>query len=201
MDDEKRPPDAPELAVAKAPDPFSPDQLRLSQDFAEMADVKQVLAAVPVRKPRRHEFVRVHPSEDFHLETAVLELKDDREMYLVTSAVRQELFGELALVRLMTTVNRQGIVSLWPLRLPDETGRTNPWNLSAFVAAQRAKSTWLRVFSDMNLGAYRIFEATGLLPEPEWPNESFRELLDIAFRGKQIADHDDPILKRLRGES
>ncbi len=53
----------------------------------------------------------------------------------------------------------------------------------------------------MSLGAYRIFEATGELPEPEWPVENMRDLLEIAFKGGRLIDSiDHPVLKRLRGE-
>src|SRR5262249_56358847 len=46
---------------APAPDPFNPTNLRLSQSFVETAGVKKLLTTVPVRKPSRQDFVRVHP--------------------------------------------------------------------------------------------------------------------------------------------
>ena len=135
------------------PDPFDPEALRISQDFAALADVKPILATVPVRKPNRQDFVRVHPSEDYQLTTALLELKEERETYLVAPDLRHELFGELVPVMIFTAINRQGVVFLWRCRLPDETGRTNPWHESALEAAERAKSKWTRVQADMSLGA------------------------------------------------
>jgi hypothetical protein len=192
----------PDLSVLDraAPDPFDPATLRMSQDFAALADVKPILATVPVRKPNRQDFVRVHPSEDYQLTTALLELKEERETYLVAPDLRHELFGELVPVMIFTAINRQGVVFLWRCRLPDETGRTNPWHESALEAAERAKSKWTRVQADMSLGAYRIYEAHGDLPEPEWPQESLRDLLSIAFKGRYIDDLDHAVLKRLRGE-
>ncbi len=188
-------------AVEEAtPDPFDPAALRMSQDFAALANVKPILATVPVRKPNRQDFVRVHPSEDYQLTTALLELKEERETYLVAPDLRHELFGELVPVMIFTAINRQGVVFLWRCRLPDETGRTNPWHESALEAAERAKSKWTRVQADMSLGAYRIYEAHGDLPEPEWPQESLRDLLSIAFKGRYIDDLDHAVLKRLRGE-
>ena len=54
----------------------------------------------------------------------------------------------------------------------------------------------------MPLGAYRIFQATGELPDPEWPEQGMRDLLEIAFKGgKLIESIDHPVLKRLRGEA
>jgi hypothetical protein len=38
----------------------------------------------------------------------------------------------------------------------------------------------------MSLGAYDVLQATGQLPEPEWPNLPFKELLRIAFKDRFI---------------
>ncbi len=194
--------DTPELKVIDqpAPDPFDPEALRLSQDFAALADVKPILAAVPVRKPNKQDYVRIHAAEDYQLTTALLELKDERETYLIAPGLRQELFGELVPVKIFTAINRQGVIFLWPCRLPDETGRSNPWHESALEAAARAKTNWMRIAADMSLGAYRIWEASGELPEPEWPEQSLRDLLAIGFKGRYIDTHDHAVLKRLRGE-
>ena len=194
--------DQPDLHVVDqtAPDPFDPKALRISQDFAALADVKPILATVPVRKPGRQDYIRVHAAEDYLLTTALLELKEERETYLVAPALRHELFGELIPVTIFTAINRQGVVFLWPCRLPDETGRSNPWHESALEAAERAKSKWTRIAADMSLGAYRIWEASDQLPEPEWPEQSLRDLLEIAFKGRYISTIDHAILKRLRGE-
>ena len=130
----------------------------------------------------------------------VLELKDERETYLVAPELRHELFGELVPVTIFTAINRQGVVILWPCRLPDETGRSNSWHESALEAAERAKTNWIRIAADMSLGAYRIWEASGELPDPEWPEQNLRELLKIAFKGRYIDSLDHGVVKRLRGE-
>ena len=185
---------------SEAPDPFDPEALRLSQDFAHLADVRPILATVPVRKPGKQDYVRVNVDPDYQLTTAILQLKDEREDYIVASDVRSELFGELVPVTLFTAINRQGVIFLWPCRIPDETGRSNSWHESALEAVEIARDKWVRVSADMSLGAYRIFVANGPLPEPEWPTESFRELLKIAFKSRYIDSIDHPVVKRLRGE-
>jgi hypothetical protein len=52
----------------------------------------------------------------------------------------------------------------------------------------------------MALGGYDVWEATGQLPEPEWPQTPFPDLLRVAFRDRYIADANHPVLRRLRGE-
>ncbi len=40
---------------------FDPASLRLSQNFHESLGVKKALITVPVRKPGKQDFIRVHP--------------------------------------------------------------------------------------------------------------------------------------------
>jgi hypothetical protein len=63
-----------------------------------------------------------------------------------------------------------------------------------------AMEGWIRLASNLSLGAYEIFEPTGNLPDPEWPDIEFNEILKIAFRDKIIDDTNHPVLKQLRGE-
>src|SRR5262249_47679563 len=78
----------------KAPDPFHPASLRLSGDLSAALGVKKALLTVPVRKPDKSWFVRTHADEAYRLETTVLELKEDRETYLVNRPLWAELAAE-----------------------------------------------------------------------------------------------------------
>lgn len=176
------------------------EKLRLSQNFAETVGVKKKIITVPVRKPDRQWFVRVHPDESMRLETAVLEVKEDRETYLVDPSLWSELPAEIRPEVLFTAINRQGVVFLWLIPLPGEDGRHNPWHRCALEAAQLATKQWVRVSANMSLGAYDVFEATGNLPEPEWPDIGFKELLEIAFRDNFIQSLEHPVIRSLRGE-
>ena len=70
--------------------PFDPAALRLDQSYADTVGVKKLLTTVPVRKPNRQDFVRVHPDPTFRLTpAAIIEVKEDREVYLVTPSMAQ----------------------------------------------------------------------------------------------------------------
>ena len=185
--------------VEKTADPFNPESLRLSQDFAANVGVKKAIISVPVRKPDRQWFIRTHPDSEMCLETAVLELKDERETYLVSPEMRHELPGEVIPKALMTAINRQGVLFLWPIRLPGEDGRHDEWNRSALEAARMAADQWMRVSANMSLGAYDTFIATGDLPEPDWPDLNLHEILKLAFRDRYIDTPEHPVVERLRG--
>jgi hypothetical protein len=181
-------------------DPFDPSSLRLTQNFSTAGAVKKRITVIQVRKPGRQEFIRVHPDPDYCVQTALLEFKDEGEVYLVAPALWPDLPGELIPKVLYLTMNRQGVIRLWPIRLPDEEGKLDDWNHSALEAAEIAKKSWVRVSSNRPAGMYETFESTADLDDPEWPDLSFKEILEIAFRGKYIDDWNHPALRRLRGE-
>ena len=180
---------------------FDPASLRLSQNFHESLGVKKALITVPVRKPGKQDFIRVHPDPAYRLETAVLNLKEERELYLVAPELWSELSAEITPMVLVTAINRQNVTFLWPIRLPGSDGRIDEWNGSALEGARMAETRWVRVMANMNLGAYEVFEATGSIPEPEWPETEFRALLNIAFKGRFITSIDHPVVQRLRGQA
>jgi hypothetical protein len=157
----------------------------------------EILTHVPVRKPSRHEFFRVHP--EFVLDTTVFTDKEERENYLVAPSMRGALVGEARGVLLVPAITRQNALFVWPVSLPSEDGRRNAWTETAQQAMALAKENWVRLMPDMSLGAYRIYLAEGQLSEPFWPDKSFGDLLEIAFRNKVIDDPDHLIVRRLRG--
>ena len=182
------------------PDPFDPENLRLSQDFVSSVGVKKRLVTIRVRKPDRQSFFRVHPGEAYRINTVLMKSNEERELYVVSRDLWSEVPGEVVPKVLFTTITRQGAVLLWPISLPKEDGRHDDWSRSALEAAQLAQSKWIRIASNMDLGAYDVFEATGDIPEPVWPDMEFRELLNIAFKDNRIESLDHPVLRRLRGE-
>lgn len=88
------------------PDPFDPENLRLDQSFVETSGVKKLLTTVPVRKPNNQDFNRVHSNEAYRLTAAIIELKDDREVYLVLPHIAHQLPGECSPVTIYTGINK-----------------------------------------------------------------------------------------------
>src|SRR5262245_44330216 len=99
-------------------------------------------------------------------------------------------------------INRQGVVFLWPVRLPGADGRQLEWHRSAAEAAEMAMKRWVRVKANMNLGAYECFEASANIPEPVWPTGlNCEQIVTVAFKGRLVDDFNHLMLKRLRGET
>jgi hypothetical protein len=182
------------------PDPFDLANLRLDQSFIESAGVKKLLTTVHVGKPGKQDFIRVHPDKSYRDVVALVVLEDDREIYLVTPSIARELEGEYKPFTLYTAVNMQGVVRLWNVRMPDPDGRIDLWQQSSAEGAQRAMTQWVRVKADMNLRAYQI-HVSDSVAEPAWPEQTFQELVRIAFQGRLVDRLDHPVVKRLRGIS
>jgi hypothetical protein len=175
------------------------DALRLSSDAAAFGGTSEILSHVPVRKPNRHEFFRTRPETEFWFDTGVFEDKEEREIFFVTPKMREALVGEIKPVLLVPTITRQGVLILWPLKLPTEGQRHNGWMETARQAAELAKTRWIRLAADMGLGGYRIYQAEGELSEPEWPEKPLTEILQIAFRDRIVDSETHPVVRRLRG--
>jgi hypothetical protein len=187
------------------PNPLSTDDLdlaafRLSQDFASAAGVRKVITTVPCRKPGNQTFVRVRTGDEWRMPAAVLQLKEDGECYLVAPHLLSELSQEVRPKILYTGVTREGNPFLWPINMPGEDGRLDSWSQSAHNAADIAGMAWIRLVANRSVGAYDVMQATALVEEPTWPELTFKELINLAFRDKVISSLEHPVVKRLRGE-
>ena len=157
-------------------------RFRLSQNFGNFSGVKKKLTTVPVRKPSKTQWVRVHPEKK--MDTMLLKYGESGEdLYLVEPELQAEVEQLAKAYRLILAIDRQGDPFFWPVALPDESRPLN-WHLSALEAANNAELEWTRIQSNMNIGAYEILAAEGDLEDPEWPGLSMNELLEIASRTK-----------------
>jgi hypothetical protein len=185
------------------PNPFNDvASFRLTDDFHASVGVKKALVVVPVRTPDKAWFVRVHPDEAYRLQTAVLDLKEEREVYLIDPKLRSELATEPTLKPklLATAINRQGDLFLWAVNLPRSDGRADRWSQTALEAVNRATKGWIRVAANLSGGHYDVWHASDQLSPPEWPEISFSEILRLAFKERYIYGLDHPVLRKLRGE-
>jgi hypothetical protein len=185
------------------PNPFAEfdlAKLRIGQSFLNQGAAKKLLTTIPIRKPGKQDFVRVHPNEKYCLTAALIELKDDREIYIVLPNFAPSLSeSEYFIATLYLCMNRQKVLTFWPVKLPGPDGRQMAWHTSGADAAERAMKSWIRVSANMGLGAYEIFEAEGTIPDPEWPDLAMDELLSIAFKNRIISGPEHPAIQKLRG--
>jgi len=184
-------------------DPFDTNRLRSAS--LENIAVEKVTLTIPVRRPGRNEFFRVHPDPGMTVDWFVLERDDDmdREVYWVTEEfARADLLDELKPVRVFACINKRGTEFLWPARLPGADNRLGRrWHESALEIADHAKRLWVKMQGKRDLGAYEMFRAKGDLGDPQWTGKTLSEMLRLAFKGDLlISSIDHPVLRELAGE-
>ena len=124
-----------EPPAASQPTDFS--QFALSQNFGAQIKVIKRLTTVPVRKPSKTQWFRIHP--EYKLDVLLLKYGDrGDDFYLVVSSLADQLIDLAQAFKLVVAVDRQGVVFVWPLRLPDAE-RPLAWHLSALEAASHAE--------------------------------------------------------------
>ena len=90
---------------------------------------------VTYRKPMGQEYIRVRPGAEWHGVYGMIRDQRSDMLYVVAPELHGELADELAYYLVVTAVNLQGEVFLWPIPMADSSGRTNPWWESAMEAA------------------------------------------------------------------
>jgi len=173
--------------------------LRLPSNYGATLGVKKMLTTVPVGKPKKPQFFRTHRSDDMTFPAMVLEQKETRETYVVVPDAAQQISELVRPMQMYAAIDRENNVFLIPVPLPGESGTRNQWHESLAQAVEHAKQKWLRISANTHIGGYDVYEAEGVLPEPEWPAHDIESLIEVAFRGKIITSLDHPIVQSLLG--
>jgi hypothetical protein len=176
-------------------------KIRIAADYAVELDVEQLLVSVPVCRPHKQWWNRVHPDEAYRINVGLIEV-DGEDTYIVDPQlyVHPEVVKELVFKTLFLAINRVGKLFLWPIRMPNEDGRIDDWNRVARQGAEEAMSSWVRITANRAKGTYDVGRSKIELMEPKWPDKPFEEILEIAFKDTVIKDLDHPVIKALQGE-
>jgi hypothetical protein len=179
---------------------FDLKKLTLPQNFQDMPGAKKLWTKIPVRKPSKTEFFRVLGDDKYTASMAIIELKEENETYLIHPELYPDLGEFIAPVQVCVVMTRMGALLIWCPKLPQE--RRNAWHDTAMQAAELATSKWICMRANMHAGCYDILEATGKLPEPEFPTAdlTFTRMLEIAFRDFYVDSLEHPLVKRLSGQ-
>jgi hypothetical protein len=188
--------------------PFDFEAIRLPSDFEREAGVRKQLTLLRVRRPRKQEWVRVHPDPTYRAKVATVvykESEDSRpEIYLVHPEVATDLGEDITYQTLYLAINRQGEPFVWPCRQPRMDGSAGDLAAtSAIEAAEAAMGRSVRV--QWRSPAYEISFRDDNIPEvaPRWPDKTFKELASVAFERPQlyIGSADHPVVKILQGRA
>jgi hypothetical protein len=88
-------------------------------------------------------------------------------------------------VVLVPYVNRRGTLFFWAVTTTDR----GDWHNSAMQIVHCARDRWVRVGSDQERQCYVAYIAVGTYGDPQFPDRTLNELLDIAFSGNRYIDN------------
>jgi hypothetical protein len=170
-------------------------ELRLSQDYAA-DNGESVQVAIPVHKPQALTYFRAHP--EWNLPVAMLEHQD--QLYAILGAeLRGALEADLKIRIIVPCITREGNVFLWPLAPLQVTGRGNEWVTSGHRALAAARKEWVRMRSNMSLRSYDIIRPKVTWDEPRWPEQTFDQMIELAFTDLVISTLDHPVILAIQG--
>lgn len=152
---------------------------------------------IGINRPKRDEWIRVHPGEEYLCAIWVIEEQRDldREIYIVTpDLAKTELEADARYAILHLAVSSTGRLFWWCVKM--STGsRRNHWAESALKAVEKAKVGWIRIMAARE--GYEVWTAKASMPEPQWPDMTPKELTTLAFGERIIASMDHPVARRL----
>jgi len=168
-----------------------------------------LLNSIRTQKPDNTDFFRIRPGDEWMMEFPIFSSKGtgkDKEKYLVMPDYQQELEerNSLQLVRFYYGILwGSNVLFLSDVSIKcNEDGEMNSYHKSRHELYELAKTKWISISANTNLGAYTATEAKSLIPDPTYPLKpgNIEEAIQIAFKDNVIDKDDHPVLKRLRGE-
>ena len=176
---------------------FDLTSIALPQNYQDMLDVKALLTKVPLRKFHKHEWVRIHASQDYRLSCFILQFEGD--YYFVDPRVAAHVGDEAVPMLLYTAVNSNGAVFLFPVRLPGADGTLDDFARTYHRICEIATRTWVRMSWNKHTRQHDLITTDHITREPEFPDTPFADIVKIAFEGASITTPDHWIINHLRG--
>lgn len=179
---------------------------RLAKPQNVLAAAVEQITRVGTNKPRKDFYFRVHP--EYYVDLISIQEKDSMEpiTYVVLGDVLAQAMSEEAITSVLLNrryylyVTQGGSYGLWGVSMPMDEGQDmNTWAESALNVIARAQKEWVRHYAKRGDGGYRIIPASKDLGAPKWPEETWEEIVELAFEGKIIDDIKHAVFEKLRG--
>jgi hypothetical protein len=196
------------LTIAK-PGESSLDKFRVTQSptIAGVATLQTALPHFSIKEAG--DYVRLHPDEENYWSDTYcfvnVPIKGQKRdtLHLIAEALALQFLssGKIKKFRLALASKPHDVFFL--CHVPTEN-LDNTWNSTNLKACLQAKELWTQATSrgDEGIEGYKI-EASGdpdAFPEPNWPQQSLGNLIEVTFAGRMIDREEHPGLLRLRGK-
>ena len=155
-------------------------------DDENVPDVNPPVEDIPIRKPNKLKFYRVHSKFVVDRDILVVPEGMDEVTYLCYPKLIDEFPEAIRRARLYPYVGTDSKqVYLWRINHPTKAGgkRNQKMFDTAVRAAEQAQNQWTRIWWNQEVGHYTHQTSRADLEEPRWPDLAFEEILRIAFEG------------------
>ena len=158
-----------------------------------------------VTRPEDNTFVRVKAGDDYNEVLDLLVAKnasnssDRNPVYFATDDVRPELERFIKPCRVAVGIyHHDNVQFLWVRSL---SAGSNSWTDSVMRAMDKAQHDWISLESDQPHDEYKIHTSprSDEWGEPKWLNQTFEEIVQLAFRDRVVDSLDHTVAKRLLG--
>lgn len=185
--------------VTPNPGDIFDDLAALARPVEEIIPSEKVLTSLPMRKPKRDEWVRQHP--ELTARVHMYESTEDRSLYVILPEYLEPLADVSKYVEMALTMNSKGAPFIWPVPIPTER-RAHQAHIDAFAAATQARKEWIRTTWTGN--EYETVRRKSAMSEPVWPAEiaSPGEMLRFAAKSgsfEVIDSMDHPVIQEFLG--
>jgi hypothetical protein len=161
-------------------------------------------------RPGKGQFFRVNPDPDYQIPSLLYLAKDDngmdRDIYFVDWNFADEVLAtEYATffqpVNLYLAIERHKTKPyIHYVKRPHEGEKDNEWWESARYIVEVASADWIQPYTPLGGRGYDYHPRQVEIPDPDWPETPFGEILQIAFRGRFIDSWEHEIMKDLQGK-
>lgn len=191
------------MPPADPDDFFSPENLRIAQEFAPPPE--SATFAVDVRKPPKDQYIMAHPDPAFSMVWPIIEV--DETVFVVHPVLAKSLQSDATLAssvkaaRIVLCAIHRGPHFVWVIKQPADPTKRSAMHKAMDDALSFAMAGWTRITWNEEKRQHDAFPLRmENPPTPTWPNKTFPEILKTAFGdARMIKTADHPVIRKLSG--
>jgi hypothetical protein len=168
-----------------------------NEDLVNIQPVKR-LGSIEVRKPKKQEWFRSHPT--MFAEISVIRRESTGDFYAVDPALARELEAETREAFIAAAIGYEGALFLWPIIKPKADGSGIQLFENDLADLALSRQCWIRRQWSSGSKSYKVDQAN-TDRAPEWPeNTNISAWVTKGFRGRFIDSLDHQLVRQLRGD-
>jgi len=164
----------------------------------EIEVTEKIITSIPVEKPDKQLFARVHSEMVAEVDIVYFAAEKGRA-YLIHKTAIQYVIGFVSKVKLYPYITLKDNLGLLPITQPKPGKKMQEWHLSREKMVVIGRKDWIQMKPKSEGAGYDAIKAKKKHDNPEWPDLTLTEILEIAFMDYIIRDKNHPVVKALQG--